>query len=191
MALDHAAAALTPFAVAGKSRLMVHSALLNVMIGAARKAARALKRATSANSRSFRFRSKARPISRRPRTTAPKRRSMPNSRKGRPGYGLPGRGRRFTRRRRQNAPLDRRSARRHHQFSARHSAFCLLHPLERQGKSRSCVYSPTTDELTAERGAGAFVNDRRLRVAAPNLSDAVVATGMPHLGRWQWRANTD
>ncbi|MBN9052551.1 MAG: inositol monophosphatase, partial [Rhizobiales bacterium] len=42
-----------------------------------------------------------------------------------------------------------------------------------------------TDELfTAERGGGAFLNDRRLRVAArKNLSDAVIGCGVPHLGR--------
>jgi myo-inositol-1(or 4)-monophosphatase len=41
------------------------------------------------------------------------------------------------------------------------------------------------DELyTAERGGGAFVNDRRLRVAGrAKLSDAVVGTGIPHMGR--------
>jgi myo-inositol-1(or 4)-monophosphatase len=41
------------------------------------------------------------------------------------------------------------------------------------------------DELfTAERGGGAFVNDRRMRVAArARLSDAVIGTGIPHLGR--------
>src|ERR1700674_820360 len=39
------------------------------------------------------------------------------------------------------------------------------------------VYNPATDELyTAERGKGAFMNDRRLRVAARRgLGDAVVA----------------
>jgi myo-inositol-1(or 4)-monophosphatase len=41
------------------------------------------------------------------------------------------------------------------------------------------------DELyTAERGGGAFMNDRRLRVAArTRLSDAVIGCGIPHLGR--------
>jgi myo-inositol-1(or 4)-monophosphatase len=41
------------------------------------------------------------------------------------------------------------------------------------------------DELyTAERGGGAFLNDRRLRVAARRqLSDAVIGTGIPHIGR--------
>ena len=47
------------------------------------------------------------------------------------------------------------------------------------------IYNPATDELfTAERGKGAFMNDRRLRVAARRqLGDAVIACGLPHRGR--------
>ena len=47
------------------------------------------------------------------------------------------------------------------------------------------IYNPAMDELyTAERGGGAFLNDRRLRVAARRvLSDAVIGCGVPHLGR--------
>ncbi len=48
------------------------------------------------------------------------------------------------------------------------------------------IYNPIADEMfTAEKGKGAFLNDkRRLRVAARKvLSDAVVATGIPHRGR--------
>lgn len=47
------------------------------------------------------------------------------------------------------------------------------------------VYNPITEELfTAERGKGAFCNDRRLRVAArTRLADAVIACGLPHQGR--------
>jgi len=47
------------------------------------------------------------------------------------------------------------------------------------------VYNPISDELfTAERGGGAFLNDRRIRVAARTLlAECVVATGVPHLGR--------
>ena len=47
------------------------------------------------------------------------------------------------------------------------------------------VYNPVTDELfTAERGKGTFLNDRRLRVAArTRLTEAVVACGLPHYGR--------
>ncbi len=41
------------------------------------------------------------------------------------------------------------------------------------------------DELfTAERGKGAFLNNQRLRVAArTRLNTAIVACGLPHLGR--------
>jgi myo-inositol-1(or 4)-monophosphatase len=47
------------------------------------------------------------------------------------------------------------------------------------------VYNPATDELfTAERGKGAFLNDKRLRVAARRrLADAVVSCPLPHYGR--------
>ena len=47
------------------------------------------------------------------------------------------------------------------------------------------VYNPVTDELfTAERGKGAFLNDKRLRVAArQRLADAVVSCPLPHFGR--------
>lgn len=47
------------------------------------------------------------------------------------------------------------------------------------------VLNPVTDELfVAERGKGAFLNDRRLRVAARReLADSVVTCGIPHRGR--------
>jgi len=64
--------------------------------------------------------------------------------------------------------------------------FAISISLERQGKlAASVIYNPITDELfTAERGGGAFLNDRRMRVAARNdLPDAVIATGMPFLGK--------
>ncbi len=63
--------------------------------------------------------------------------------------------------------------------------FSISIALERQGEIVcAAILNPATDELyTAERGGGAFLNDRRLRVAArKSLSDAVVASGMPHLG---------
>jgi len=43
------------------------------------------------------------------------------------------------------------------------------------------IYAPATDEMFwAEKGAGAFMNDRRLRVSARReLSQAVFATGIP------------
>jgi myo-inositol-1(or 4)-monophosphatase len=47
------------------------------------------------------------------------------------------------------------------------------------------VYQPLTDEMFwAERNSGAFVNDHRLRVSARRrLDEAVIATGIPHHGR--------
>jgi myo-inositol-1(or 4)-monophosphatase len=47
------------------------------------------------------------------------------------------------------------------------------------------IYNPANDELfTAERGKGAFLNEQRLRVAGRrNLADSVVACALPHLGR--------
>jgi myo-inositol-1(or 4)-monophosphatase len=64
--------------------------------------------------------------------------------------------------------------------------FSVSIALERQGQVvAGVVYNPAMDELyTAERGGGAFLNDRRLRVAArTKLSDAVIGCGVPHLGR--------
>jgi myo-inositol-1(or 4)-monophosphatase len=64
--------------------------------------------------------------------------------------------------------------------------FAISIALERQGRlTAAIVYDPIADELfAAERGGGAFLNDRRLRVASrQDLADAVVATGIPWRGR--------
>jgi myo-inositol-1(or 4)-monophosphatase len=64
--------------------------------------------------------------------------------------------------------------------------FAVSIALERQDQIvAGVIFNPAMDELyTAERGAGAFMNDRRLRVAARRkLEDAVIGTGVPHLGR--------
>jgi len=47
------------------------------------------------------------------------------------------------------------------------------------------IYNPANDELyIAERGKGAFLNDQRLRVAArQQLHDCVIGCGLPHIGR--------
>jgi myo-inositol-1(or 4)-monophosphatase len=62
--------------------------------------------------------------------------------------------------------------------------FAISIALERQA---GVIYNPAMDELyTAERGGGAFMNDRRLRVAGrTKLIDAVIGCGVPHLGRGQ------
>jgi len=64
--------------------------------------------------------------------------------------------------------------------------FAVSIALERNGELvAGVVFNPATDELyTAERGGGAFLNDRRIRVAARKvLSDCVIGCGIPHLGR--------
>ncbi|MEQ1917783.1 MAG: hypothetical protein ABL955_01175, partial [Elusimicrobiota bacterium] len=52
------------------------------------------------------------------------------------------------------------------------------------GIAFALIKNPISDELyTAERGQGAFLNNRRLRVAARKmLSDSVVAWGIPNIG---------
>src|ERR1700760_283930 len=47
------------------------------------------------------------------------------------------------------------------------------------------IYNPANEELyIAERGKGAFLNDQRLRVAGRRkLNECVIACGLPHIGR--------
>ena len=64
--------------------------------------------------------------------------------------------------------------------------FAVSIALEREGTIiAGVVYNPVSDDLfTAERGKGAFLNDRRLRVSARReLSEAVVACALPHPSR--------
>ncbi len=60
--------------------------------------------------------------------------------------------------------------------------FAISIALERDGEIvAGVVYEPLRDEMFwAEKGAGAFVNDRRLRVSARRgLAEAVIGTGIP------------
>ncbi|ACL62019.1 inositol monophosphatase family protein [Methylobacterium nodulans] len=64
--------------------------------------------------------------------------------------------------------------------------FCISVGLEREGVIvAGVIYDPIKDELfIAERGQGAFLNNRRLRVSARrDLADALVLYGSPYLGR--------
>jgi myo-inositol-1(or 4)-monophosphatase len=64
--------------------------------------------------------------------------------------------------------------------------FAVSIGLERDGAIvAGVVYNPANDEVfVAERGKGAYLNDKRIRVAArQKLNDAVVACGLPHFGR--------
>jgi myo-inositol-1(or 4)-monophosphatase len=64
--------------------------------------------------------------------------------------------------------------------------FAISIALERDGEIvAGVIYEPVRDEMYwAEKGLGAYVNDRRLRVSARrHLGEAVIGTGMPFGGR--------
>ena len=64
--------------------------------------------------------------------------------------------------------------------------FAISIGLQREGTIiAGVIYNPANDELyTAERGKGAFLNDQRIRVAGRRkLNECVVACGLPHIGR--------
>jgi myo-inositol-1(or 4)-monophosphatase len=64
--------------------------------------------------------------------------------------------------------------------------FAISIALQREDKIvAGLIYNPANDELfTAERGKGAFFNDHRIRVAArKRLAEAVVCCALPHHGR--------
>jgi myo-inositol-1(or 4)-monophosphatase len=66
--------------------------------------------------------------------------------------------------------------------------FAITIALQREGQVVAAItHNPVTNELFwAEKGKGAFVNDRRLRVAArTRMDEAVLATGIPFLGHGQ------
>jgi len=70
--------------------------------------------------------------------------------------------------------------------------FAISVALERDGVLvAGVVYNPATEELfTAERGKGAFFNDRRIRVSGRRLmEDSVVGGAVMHLGRGNHTAN--
>jgi myo-inositol-1(or 4)-monophosphatase len=64
--------------------------------------------------------------------------------------------------------------------------FAVSIALEREGQLHAgVVYNPAVDEMyVAERGQGAYLNNRRLRVAARrDFAEALVACGVPLLGK--------
>ena len=164
---------------------MHHSALLNVMISAARKAARTLKRDFGeVENLQVSLKGPANFV------TAADRRAEETLRaelaKARPGYGFLGEESGKHEGTDQTHtwivdPLDGTT-----NFLHGIPQFAISIGLERSGTIvAGLVYNPITDEMfTAERGKGAFLNDRRMRVAArKTLADAVIACGLPHRGR--------
>jgi myo-inositol-1(or 4)-monophosphatase len=66
--------------------------------------------------------------------------------------------------------------------------FAVSIALERDGELvAALIYNPVSHDIfTAEKGKGAFLNDRRIRVAARgDFAYAVIGTGIPHSGRPQ------
>jgi myo-inositol-1(or 4)-monophosphatase len=164
---------------------MLHSALLNVMIRAARRAARTLKRDFGeVEHLQVSLKGPANFVS-----AADHRAEeilLEELTKARPGYGFLGEegGRREGTDKSHTwivDPLDGTS-----NFLHGIPHFAISIALVREGTVvAGLVYNPANDDLfTAERGKGAFLNDKRLRVAARRrLAEAVVTCGMPHMGR--------
>jgi myo-inositol-1(or 4)-monophosphatase len=164
---------------------MLRSALLNVMIKAARKAARTLKRDFGeVEHLQVSLKGPADFVS------AADRRAEEILREelmhARPGYGFLGEegGAREGSDKTHRWIVDPLDGTMNFLHGMPHFAISIA--LEREGTIvAGVVYNPANDELfTAERGKGAFVNDQRLRVAArKRLADAVVACALPHPSR--------
>src|ERR1700761_9594968 len=164
---------------------MLHSAVLNVMVKAARRAGRSLKRdlgelehlqVSLKGPRNF--------------VTAADRRAEEMLRddleKARPGYGFLGEegGMREGADKSHRWIVDPLDGTTNFLHGIPHFAMSIA--LERDGAIvAALIYNPANDDVfVAERGKGAFLNDRRMRVAArTRFADAVVACGLPHYGR--------
>ena len=164
---------------------MHHSALLNVMIAAARKAARALKR-------DFGELEKLQVSLKGPANfvSAADRRAeetlYAELSKARPGYGFLG----------EEGGLQEGTDKTHvwivdpldgtTNFLHGIPQFAISIALERDGAVvAGLIYNPAIDEMfIAEKGKGAFLNEQRIRVAGrKRLADSVIACGLPHIGR--------
>jgi myo-inositol-1(or 4)-monophosphatase len=164
---------------------MLHSAVLNVMIKAAHRAGRALKRDLGEVEKlQVSLKGPGNFV------TAADRRAEEIVReellKARPGYGFLGEegGAREGSDKTHRWIVDPLDGTTNFLHGIPHFAVSIA--LERSGAIVAAVtYNPANDELyVAERGKGAFLNDQRLRVAARRrLGDAVVGCGLPHYGR--------
>ncbi len=164
---------------------MLHSALINVMVKAARRAGRSLKRDLGeVEHLQVSLKGPANFV-----TMADKRAEemlYADLSKARPGYGFIGEEGGA----REGAdkshtwivdPLDGTT-----NFLHGIPQFAISIGLQREGVMiAGLIYNPANDDLyIAERGKGAFLNDQRLRVAGRRQMDvSVVACGMPHIGR--------
>ena len=164
---------------------MLHSALINVMVKAARRAGRSLKRDLGEiENLQVSLKGPANFVS-----LADKRAEemlYEDLSKARPGYGFIGEegGTRVGSDKSHTwivDPLDGTT-----NFLHGIPQFAISIGLQREETIiAGLIYNPANDELyIAERGKGAFLNDQRLRVAGRRqLHDCVIACGLPHIGR--------
>jgi myo-inositol-1(or 4)-monophosphatase len=168
---------------------MLHSALLNVMVKAARRAGRSLKRDLGEIEHlQVSLKGPANFVS-----LADKRAEQmlyEDLSKARPGYGFIGEegGMREGQDKSHTwivDPLDGTT-----NFLHGIPQFAISIGLQREGTMiAGVIYNPANDELyTAERGKGTFLNDQRLRVAGRRkLNESVIACGLPHIGRGDFK----
>jgi len=164
---------------------MLHSATINVMVKAARRAGRSLKRDLGeVENLQVSLKGPANFV-----TMADRRaEEMLHSdlTKARPGYGFigeeggprPGEDKTHTW---IVDPLDGTT-----NFLHGIPQFSISIGLQREGAViAGVIYNPANDDLyTAERGKGAFLNDQRLRVAGRRkLDECLIGCGLPHIGR--------
>jgi len=164
---------------------MLYSAVINVMVKAARRAGRSLKRDLGEiENLQVSLKGPANFV-----TLADKRSEemlYTDLAKARPGYGFVGE-EGGTREGADKShswivdPLDGTT-----NFLHGIPQFAISIGLAREGTViAGVIYNPANDELyIAERGKGAFLNDQRIRVAGRRkLNECVIACGMPHIGR--------
>ncbi|MBC7579303.1 inositol monophosphatase family protein [Tardiphaga sp.] len=164
---------------------MINSALMNVMVKAARRAGRSLKRDLGEiENLQVSMKGPANFVS-----LADKRAEemlYTDLNKARPGYGFLGEegGNREGTDKSHSWVVDPLDGTTNFLHGIPHFAVSI--GLLREGVAiAGLIYNPANDELyMAEKGSGAFLNDTRLRVAGrKQLNECVIACGLPHLGR--------
>jgi len=164
---------------------MLHSALINVMVKAARRAGRSLSRDLGEiENLQVSLKGPANFV-----TMADRRAEemlYTDLSKARPGYGFIGEegGKRVGEDKTHTWIVDPLDGTTNFLHGIPHFAISI--GLQREGTMiAGVIYNPARDELyMAERGKGAFLNDQRLRVAnRRKLDECVIACGLPHIGR--------
>jgi myo-inositol-1(or 4)-monophosphatase len=164
---------------------MLHSALINVMVKAARRAGRSLKRDLGeVENLQVSLKGPANFV-----TMADKRAEemlRSDLTKARPGYGFIGEegGTHVGDDKTHTWIVDPLDGTTNFLHGIPHFAISI--GLQREDTIiAGLIYNPANDDLfIAERGKGAFLNDQRLRVAGRRkLNECVIACGLPHIGR--------